>query len=122
MKIGEVAKRAGVSARSLRYYEEQGLLSPDRHANGYRDYGEDSVEIATKIAHLIHSGIPTDAIRVILPCMPGSNSILICDDIASELNRVHAQLDAQITSLRESRDSVKGILDSQPRTVGSRRE
>ena len=119
MRISDVAKRAGVSARSLRYYEEQGLLSPDRHTNGYREYGEDSVEIAVKIAHLIHSGIPTDAIRVILPCMPGSNSILICDDIATELNRVHAQLDAQIRSLQESRDSVMSILRSQPRTTGS---
>ena len=120
MKIGEVAKRAGVSARSLRYYEEQGLLSPDRHTNGYRDYGEDSVEIATKIAHLIQSGIPTAAIRTILPCMPESTSILICDDIASELDRVHAQLNAQITSLQASRDSVARILNSQPRAAASR--
>jgi hypothetical protein len=40
MRIGELAERTGVPARLLRYYEEQGLLTPARAANGYRDYGE----------------------------------------------------------------------------------
>lgn len=38
MLIGELSRRTGVSARSLRYYEAQGLLSAGRGANGYRDY------------------------------------------------------------------------------------
>lgn len=38
MRIGELARRTGVAARRLRYYEEQGLLSSDRSVNGYRDY------------------------------------------------------------------------------------
>ena len=38
MKIGELAARTGVSIRSLRYYEQQGLLMPVRNENGYREY------------------------------------------------------------------------------------
>ena len=38
MRIGELARRTEVPARLLRYYEDQGLLTPDRWANGYRDY------------------------------------------------------------------------------------
>ena len=36
MRIGEVAERAGVSTRALRYYEEQGLLESDRTSSGQR--------------------------------------------------------------------------------------
>jgi Cu(I)-responsive transcriptional regulator len=45
MNIGEVARRSGVPAKTIRYYEEVGLLKPAaRAANGYRDYGRDDVE------------------------------------------------------------------------------
>ena len=37
MRIRELSERTGVSARLLRYCEEQGLLSPRRQENGYRD-------------------------------------------------------------------------------------
>ena len=41
MKIGELAKKAGVTTRTMRYYEEVGLLPPPhRNANGYRTYTE----------------------------------------------------------------------------------
>ncbi|WP_440590039.1 MerR family DNA-binding transcriptional regulator [Mycolicibacterium hodleri] len=36
MKIGELAERTGASRRLLRYYEEQGLITPSRAVNGYR--------------------------------------------------------------------------------------
>ena len=39
----ELAKLSGVSVRTLHYYEEQGLLRPQRRPNGYRDYGPDDV-------------------------------------------------------------------------------
>jgi DNA-binding transcriptional MerR regulator len=45
MKIGELAQQAGVSVRALRYYEEQGLLSPERTPSGQRRYTEDTVEV-----------------------------------------------------------------------------
>nr|MDT0665311.1 MerR family DNA-binding transcriptional regulator [Micromonospora sp. DSM 115978] len=49
MRIAEVSRRTGVAARMLRYYEEQGLLSPGRHANGYRDYTESDVALVATI-------------------------------------------------------------------------
>ena len=43
MRIGELSRRAGVSQRALRYYEEQGLLRPARRSSGYREYGPEDV-------------------------------------------------------------------------------
>ena len=44
MRIGEVAKRAQLPAKTIRYYEEAGLIAPaERTENGYRDYDERDV-------------------------------------------------------------------------------
>ncbi len=44
MRIGDVAHRAGVSARALRYYEQRGLLVADRTPSGQRSYPESAVD------------------------------------------------------------------------------
>ena len=49
MRIGELARKAGTSSRSLRYYEEQGLLSARRTANGHRDYDESDLRLVKEI-------------------------------------------------------------------------
>ena len=46
MNIGQAAKRSGVAAKTIRYYEEIGLIPPaGRTPSGYRDYGESEVEM-----------------------------------------------------------------------------
>ncbi|MGO2110991.1 MAG: MerR family transcriptional regulator, partial [Pseudoclavibacter sp.] len=49
MRIGEVARSAGVSVRSLRYYEEQGLVIADRTFGGHRDYDESDVDRVRRV-------------------------------------------------------------------------
>ncbi|MBB5753327.1 Cu(I)-responsive transcriptional regulator [Prosthecomicrobium pneumaticum] len=44
MNIGRAAERSGLPAKTIRYYEEIGLIAPSRAANGYRDYGTADVE------------------------------------------------------------------------------
>jgi DNA-binding transcriptional MerR regulator len=44
MRIGDLAAKAGVSVRSLRYYEEQGLLAATRTASGQRTYDAEAVD------------------------------------------------------------------------------
>lgn len=45
MRIGEVAKRTGVSVDALRFYEEKGLIKSQRSANGYRWYPQQTVDL-----------------------------------------------------------------------------
>jgi DNA-binding transcriptional MerR regulator len=66
MRVGEVAERTGVSARSLRYYEQRGLLTPGRAANGYREYDPLSVVRAANISALMASGLTVEDIRLAL--------------------------------------------------------
>jgi DNA-binding transcriptional MerR regulator len=59
MRIGELAARTGVSRRLLRYYEEQGLVTPSRALNGYREYGEAHVDVVRQITGLLDAGLTT---------------------------------------------------------------
>ena len=49
MRINEVVKLTGISARTLQYYDEIGLLIPEKHDNGYRDYTAENLEKLQKI-------------------------------------------------------------------------
>ena len=69
MRIGELAQRTGASRRLLRYYEEQGLIVPDRSDNGYRDYDPRYVDRVRQIRGLLGAGLTTRIIKQILPCL-----------------------------------------------------
>ena len=43
MNIGTVSERSGLPAKTIRYYEDIGLIRPDRRDNGYRDYSTEDV-------------------------------------------------------------------------------
>ena len=63
MKINEVEQLVGVTQRNIRFYEKEGLLSPGRTDNGYRDYGEADVEALRKIKLLRKLDVPLEEIR-----------------------------------------------------------
>lgn len=69
MKIGELAQRAGVSVRALRYYEEQGLLSPERTPSGQRRYTEETVEVVRLFQQFYAAGLSSRSIAALLPCV-----------------------------------------------------
>jgi len=64
VKIHEVEALVGVTKKNIRFYEEQGLLSPGRNSeNGYRDYGEAEVEALRRIKLMRKLGVPIGEIR-----------------------------------------------------------
>jgi DNA-binding transcriptional MerR regulator len=67
--IKDLAKITGVSTRSLRYYEEKGLLVPQRLKNGYRAYTEADIERVRLIQLYISLGASTDEVAQFLDCL-----------------------------------------------------
>ena len=64
MKINEVEAQVGITKKNIRFYEEQGLLSPRRNSeNGYRDYGEAEVAVLRQIKLMRKLGVPLEEIR-----------------------------------------------------------
>ncbi len=64
MKINEVEAQVGITKKNIRFYEEQGLLSPRRNSeNGYRDYGEGEVAVLRQIKLMRKLGVPLEEIR-----------------------------------------------------------
>ena len=113
MKIGELAERTGIPARMLRYYEEQGLLSSERSANGYRSYDEGDVERATRARGLVQAGLTTRLAKVVLDverqcamAQPTSSREL-AEMLATEL----VTLDERLACLTKSRDAVAEYLE-----------
>ncbi|MFJ9415813.1 MerR family transcriptional regulator [Streptomyces sp. NPDC101227] len=103
MRIGELARRAGVSTRSLRYYEQRGLLQAHRDTNGYRRYDAESVDTVARIRELLATGLSTDDIRDLLPCAQGGPGLNPCALSCSTMERQMGQLDAEIAELTRRR-------------------
>ncbi|NJQ15549.1 MerR family transcriptional regulator [Streptomyces bohaiensis] len=104
MRIGELAGRTGVSVRSLRYYEDQGLLASGRSGGGQRTYDEEHVERVRFIQHLYAAGISSRTIAELLPCV----------ERPSEENSGTAQ-----ARLAEERDKLARHIADLSRTLDS---
>ena len=66
MNIGDVAARSGLPARTIRYYEEIGLVRPRRGANGYRDFAEAHVHKLVFLARARSLGFTIEDCRALL--------------------------------------------------------
>lgn len=66
MNINRAATLTGITAKTLRYYEDIGLVSPDRQGNGYRDYGEDDVRQLTFLRRARDLGFSIESCRSLL--------------------------------------------------------
>ncbi|WP_405592734.1 MerR family transcriptional regulator [Streptomyces sp. NBC_01190] len=109
MRIGELAQRAGVSVRSVRYYEQQGLLTSTRSPSGQRHYTESEVERVGFIQRLYAAGLSSRTIADVLPCVEApseANSDYALERMARERDR----LTAHIADLVRTRDALDGLI------------
>ncbi|MFD7868218.1 MerR family transcriptional regulator [Streptomyces sp. NPDC057682] len=113
MRIGELAARTGVGARSLRYYEEQGLLISDRTPGGHRDYPERAVDRVIRIQELYAAGLHSAKIARILPCMrdeDGGPSVRATPELVTELTGERDRIDRMISELVRSREVLDEVI------------
>ena len=115
MKIGELAARTNVSTRLLRYYEEQGLITPERAGNGYRDYAETQVDRVMQIRGLLDAGLPTKIIRQIIPCLENPCTIHMKEanpELVATLEHEREQIDGRIRCLTRNRDAITSYIEA----------
>ncbi|MFC6881763.1 MULTISPECIES: MerR family transcriptional regulator [Actinomadura] len=120
MRIGELARRTGVSQRSLRYYEQQGLLASDRTPGGQRDYPERAVDRVIRIQELFAAGLHSKKIAQLLPCMrdaDGAPSEIATPRLVGELTAERDRIDRMMTELANSRAVLDEIIDTASRPV-----
>jgi len=115
MRIGELSKRTGVPSRMLRYYEEQGLITPRRLDNGYREYDDYLIDRVGKVKGLIDAGIPTRIVTNILPCLGQPQTIVVQNAdpalyelLETERNRMSEKIDF----LTQNRDALTSYLQA----------
>ncbi|GIE83872.1 MerR family transcriptional regulator [Actinoplanes regularis] len=112
MLIGELAERAGTSPRTLRYYEEHGLVRAGRDANGYRQYDDGELRVVHEIRTLLASGFGLDDIRPFVECLRAGNSAgHVCPDSVAVLRRKIAEVDDYLGQLTEVRQRLHDQLD-----------
>ncbi|ONI72689.1 MerR family transcriptional regulator [Actinosynnema sp. ALI-1.44] len=111
MRIGQLAKRTGVTTRALRFYEEEGLLTSRRLANGYRDYDEIAVTRVTNIRYLLDAGLTLEDVHAFQVCLDGDMAnARIGSAVAEVARRRLAVLDKRIADLVAVRDHLANQL------------
>jgi DNA-binding transcriptional MerR regulator len=116
MRIGELASRTGVSGRSLRYYEEQGLLAPARTPSGYRIYAESDVDVVRHVQMLLAAGLNTAFIREVLPCMVDTGDGLApgCPELLPHLRNERDRITIAIDGLATARTLLDEVIAATP--------
>jgi len=111
MRIGELAARAGVSVRALRYYEEQDLLHAVRSDSGQRHYPDDAaaVERVRLIQQLYAAGLSSKAILSLLPCVDSGTST---PESMARLTAERDRINLQIAELISTRDRLENIIEA----------
>nr|WP_221383191.1 MerR family transcriptional regulator [Actinoplanes polyasparticus] len=115
MRIGELAAATGVSARSLRYYEQQGLISSERTPSGQRIYAESVVSRVTFLQRLFSAGLSSRTIRNLLPCIdtPSEESTAASlDTLVRERDRLVAHIDDLVYTRGRLEQLIEANLDS----------
>ncbi len=96
MKISDLAKKTQSSPRSIRHYEDSGLLNSRRSDNGYRVYDKGHVDLVLKIRWLLDAGLNVKTIKTILPCVQTDKKIVMCPlvkaTVISEIDRIGEQI------------------------------
>ncbi|MFI9535695.1 MerR family transcriptional regulator [Nocardia fusca] len=109
MRIGELAARTGASIRSLRYYEEQGLLTSTRSASGQRHYTADQVERVEFIQRMYAAGLSSRTVAEVLPCVE-SPSEETSDAAMARMEQEKDRLSAHIDELIRTRDALDRLM------------
>ncbi|MBW3644074.1 MAG: heavy metal-responsive transcriptional regulator [Actinobacteria bacterium] len=111
MRIGEMAAIAGVTTKTLRFYEERGLLpAPTRTPSGYRDYPPEALNRLDFIRRGRNAGLTLAQISEILDLRDAGQAP--CHHVEDLLGHRLVHLDRQIADLQELRTTVAALHEA----------
>lgn len=111
LTIGEVAKRAGVSVETIRFYERKGLIDrPRRPPSGFRRYDEQTPRRIRFIRHAQELGFRLREIGELLELRV--DPAVSCADVKAKALAKTAEVEQKLASLTRMRDTLVGITDS----------
>lgn len=109
MNISEVAQQAGVTAKTIRYYEQIGVLPPaDRSGSGYREYGEEVLERLEFVRGAQAVGLTLAEIRSVIDVRRGGTRP--CSHVVALLTRKTSEIECQIAALQRMREDAAALL------------
>ena len=113
MRISELAKLAGVTPRTIRYYESLGLLEAgEREGTGFRYYTEDELARLQKINLLKTLGLTLDEISRVIPLLFEEPQKLVGKQMLLDILRNHLQtIDQQVDSLTQLRTELQERIE-----------
>ena len=109
MSIGQVAERTGLSISAIRFYEEAGLVSPDRNAGGQRRFLRSDIRRLSFVLIAQQLGFSLEEIRTRLDALPRARTPTQSDwkKMSREFRQV---LDERITLMTRMRDRLDGCI------------
>jgi DNA-binding transcriptional MerR regulator len=114
VRIGEVARDAGVSVRAVRYYEQQGLLRAERSPSGQRLYPSAAVERVRFFQQMYAAGLTSRNIAELMPCWDsGRTNVEQRAMLHAERDRIKDKI-ADLQTALDRLDEVIEISDAHP--------
>ena len=108
MLIGDLATRAGLSAKTIRFYEQAGLLpQPPRTAGGYRDYPPSALDRLAFIRHAQAAGFTLADIRGVLAIRDSGQAP--CQHVSVLIDEHLARVERRIAELTRARDALRDL-------------
>ncbi|GAA6200905.1 redox-sensitive transcriptional activator SoxR [Aquicoccus sp. SU-CL01552] len=109
LPIGALARRTGLAVSAIRYYEEQGLLTPWRNAGGQRRFARADIRRLSFVRIAQQFGFTLPEIRALLGELPGGRAPTP-QDWSRIAERFRARLDQRIETLQKLRDNLDGCI------------
>lgn len=110
MSIGMLARETGASVRSLRHYDEHGLLSSGRASNGYRTFSATAIVQVRQVQRLIAAGFSLTEIRGFPDCMLMIEGAAACPETSEVQRKRLASVERQIADLERRRVRLRRML------------
>lgn len=110
MNIGDVAARSGLPAKTIRYYEDIGLIKPLRDANGYRAFRERELHKLTFLSRARTLGFTIEDCRALMALY--EDETRASADVKRIANEHLTQIEAKIADLNAMRDTLSHLVDA----------